>query len=177
MPATFMGRGDHGQHRLTISSRFPINFFIRHRHLDIDQPITVFPRPVACHNNSERAAQQRQGAQESHVRGYEGDLSRIGDYLGGEPLKMIHWKLSARHDSLKIKELSAQQQPPVEIDLLSLPGHNLEQQLRCASFLINNLMFRRQPVGLTFAAQRIPPGLGPVHKIRLLKELARYGQD
>lgn len=177
VPATFIGRGEHGQHRLTISSTFPINFFIRHRHLDIHQPITVFPRPVACRNSSERDAQQTQGAQETHVRGYEGDISRIGDYLGGEPLKMIHWKLSARHDSLKIKELSAHQQPPVEIDLLSLPGHNLEQQLRCAAFLINDLMLRHQPVGLAFATQRIAPGLGPAHKIRLLKELARYGQD
>ncbi|MCW9049740.1 MAG: DUF58 domain-containing protein [Deltaproteobacteria bacterium] len=177
VPVTFIGRGDHRQHRLTVSSTFPINFFIRHRHLDLHQTITVFPCPISCHNRGESDLQPPQGAQDNPLRGYEGDISRIGDYIGGEPLKMIHWKLSARHDSLKIKELSNQQQPPVEINPLALPGHNLELQLSCASYLINDLMRRHQPVGLKLAPQWIAPDLGAAHKIRLLKELARYGKD
>lgn len=177
VPVTFTGRGDHYQHRLTISSTFPINFFIRHRHLDLDYLITVFPRPIFCHNRGESESQQAQGVRDAQSRGHEGDITRIGDYLGGEPLKMIHWKLSARHDSLKVKELSAQQQPPVEINPLTLPGRNLEQQLCCASYLVNDAVRCHQPVGLKLGTRRIAPGLGQVHKNRLLRELASYGQD
>ena len=177
VPFTFTGRGDHHQHRLTVSSAFPINFFIRHRHLDLQQTITVFPRPIPCLNRDKSDLQQTLGAQDTPQRGYEGDISRIGDYVGGEPLKMIHWKLSARHDSLKIKELSNQQQPPVEINPLELPGQGLEQQLSCASYLINDLIRQHQPVGLKLATQVIAPGFGAAHKIHLLNVLARYGKD
>lgn len=174
---TFSERGDHDQQRLTVSSTFPINFFIRHRHIDLKQTITVFPRPVACNNQGQSELQQEGSAQDMHQRGYEGDISRIGDYVGGEPLKTIHWKLSARHDSLKIKELSKQQQPPVEIDPLALPGRDLEQKLSCASYLINDLIRDQHPVGLKLESQVIAPELGTPHKVHLLKVLARYGKD
>nr|WP_320115840.1 DUF58 domain-containing protein [uncultured Desulfuromonas sp.] len=177
VPVTFSGRGLHGHHRLTISSTFPINFFVRRCIIDLDQPILVFPRPVACRHQQVTDQIQNDGMQESHIKGSEGDISRISNYQGSEPLKMIHWKLSARHDSLKIKELSDLQQPPVEINPLALPGAGLEQQLRCAAFLISDLLRRNQPVGLKLNDTLIPPALGQGHKIHLLKELATYGQD
>ena len=177
VPVTFSARGDHCSHRLTISSTFPINFFIRHRHIDLHRAITVFPCPLSCHNQGKSNLRHEHGTQDTMQRGYEGDISRIGDYVGGEPLKMIHWKLSARHDNLKIKELAAQQQPPVEIEPLALPGCDLEQKLSCASYLINDLIRRHHPVGLKLGSELISPGFGTNHKIHLLKVLAHYGQD
>jgi len=177
VPVTFSKRGDHRQHRLTVSSSFPINFFIRQRHFILQQTVTAFPLPLPCDNRGKSYLQQKYGSRNTRQRGYEGDISRIGDYIGGEPLKMIHWKLSARHDSLKIKELSQQQQPPVEIDPLSLPGYSLEQQLSCASYLINDFIRHHRPVGLKLALDVIAPDVGNSHKIHLLKVLARYGKN
>jgi uncharacterized protein (DUF58 family) len=177
VPVTFSGRGDHCRHQVTVSSTFPINFFIRHRHLHLEQTITVFPRPVPCHNRGASSLQQEHGMQNTSQRGYDGDITRIGDYVAGEPLKMIHWKLSARHDSLKIKELSHQQQPPVEINPLELPGRSLEQQLSCATYLINDLIRHHRPVGLQLTPESIAPDVGKGHKIYLLKLLARYGKN
>ena len=177
VPVTFSERGDNSQHHLTVSSSFPINFFIRHRHLDLLQTITVFPCPAPCHNRGDSNFQQKHGVLDTSRRGYDGDITRIADYVGGEPLKMIHWKLSARHDNLKIKELSDQQQPPVEINPLELPGRNLEKQLSCATYLISDLIRLHQPVGLTLAQQSVAPGVGKAHKLHLLKLLARYGQN
>ena len=177
VPVLFSGRGAHVRHGLIISSAFPINFFVRRRVIDLKQPILVFPRPISCRHQQESAQAQHDGALESQLKGSEGDITRIGNYQGTEPLKMIHWKLSARHDSLKIKELSGLQQAPVEINPLTLPGAGLEQQLCCAAFLINDLLRRNQPVGLKLNDHVLPPALGPGHKIRLLKELATYAQD
>lgn len=177
VPVTFGARGIHQHHHLTISSSFPINFFVRRRVLELSQSVIVFPRPLVCRQYVTTDQAQSAGAFESQTKGMDGDISRIGNYQGTEPLKMIHWKLSARHDSLKIKELSSPQHPPVQIDLLTLPGAGLEQQLRCAAFLINDLSRRNQPVGLKMGEVTLPSALGPGHKLRLLKELAIYAQD
>ncbi|SEA49499.1 Uncharacterized conserved protein, DUF58 family, contains vWF domain [Desulfuromusa kysingii] len=174
---TFPDRGDHCQHRVTVSSAFPINFFVRYRHVELQQAITVFPRPIHCYNQGVTDVQHESGGENALRRGFDGDIHQIKDYVGGEPLKMIHWKLSARHDSLKLKELSSQYQPPIEIDPLALPGQELEQQLCCASYLVNDLICSHQPVGLKLKSHVIAPGLGNAHKIYLLKELARYGKD
>lgn len=177
VPVKFSTRGIHPYLQLKISSSFPVNFFVRRRILHIKHPLYVFPQPVACHGVGAQHPKHLTGMTETHVRGTEGDISRIGNYQGSEPLKMIHWKLTARHDTLKTKELSALQQPPLEIDPLALPGCNLEQQLGCAAYLINHLLQRSQPVGLKLAHANIPPDIGTRHKLRLLKELACYAQD
>lgn len=177
VPITFNARGKHQHQHLTISSAFPINFFVRRRVLELNQSVIAFPRPLVCRQPGATDQAQRAGALESQMKGTDGDISRIGNYQGTEPLKMIHWKLSARHDSLKIKELSSLQHPPVEIEPLTLPGTGLEQQLRCATYLINDLTRRNRPVGLKLGAVTLPPALGPGHKLRLLKELALYAQD
>ena len=30
-------------------------------------------------------------------KGFEGDVTKISDYTGTEPLKLVHWRLSAKH--------------------------------------------------------------------------------
>lgn len=175
--ARFAGRGDHLHHRLKISSSFPINFFVRHRLIEQVSVLTVFPRPVACCYREARLNSAVQGQTDSPRKGLEGEISQIGNYQGNEPLKMIHWKLSARHDQLKIKQHTEVVQPPVEISLLDLPGHTLEAKLRCAAWLINDLLSRQQPVGLKLTTHSLPAALGRKHKISLLTELAHYGQN
>jgi uncharacterized protein (DUF58 family) len=177
VPLKFSTRGIHAHLNLKVSSTFPVNFFVRYRIFHLNQRVCVFPRPVPCGTDGAYTPGTSTGMSQTHIRGSEGDISRIGNYQGNEPLKMIHWKLSARHDTLKIKELSALQQAPVEINPLDLPGHNLERQLECAAYLINHLLRRGQPVGLKLAHTTIPPDVGRGHKLFLLTELARYAQD
>jgi uncharacterized protein (DUF58 family) len=177
VPVLFTTRGTHSSVQLKISSAFPVNFFVRHRILVLNHNICVFPRPVPCLGDGAQYPAFATGVTETSFKGTEGDISHIGNYQGGEPLKMIHWKLTARHDTLKIKELSALQQPPVEIDPRVLPGDNLEQQLGCAAYLVKHLLHRGQPVGLKLVHTAIPPDMGKGHKILLLTELARYAQN
>jgi len=177
VPVVFTPRGIHTSVHLKISSSFPVNFFVRHRILHLNHTFYVFPRPVPCFGAGSRYPKNAPGMRETPFKGTEGDISRIGNYQGSEPLKMIHWKLTARHDALKVKEFSALQQPPVEINPLELPGHNLEQRLGCAAYLINDLVRQGQPVGLKLAHASIPPDVGRGHTLSLLTALARYAQD
>jgi uncharacterized protein (DUF58 family) len=174
---TLSGRGRRQLPAVTLRSRFPVNFFIRSQGLILDQEVTVFPAPQPCSDLRQADPGGRQGTQQNGQKGYEGDINRIRDYQGGEPLKSIHWKLSARHDRLKVKELSAATRKPVILDLAELPGSDVEQRLRHASYLVTRWLRDGWPVGLKAGSLKLPPGSGQQHKLLLLQALAHYGQD
>jgi uncharacterized protein (DUF58 family) len=143
----------------------------------IDQDVTVFPAPLPCPDLLRIDPGGGLGLQQNGQRGYEGDINRISDYQGGEPLKSIHWKLTARHDSLKVKELSAVTRKPIVLELADVPGSILEVRLRHASYLVARWLREGWPVGLKASALDLPPGVGHRHKLLLLQALADYGQD
>jgi len=171
------GRGRQQLPDVTVRCRFPVNFFIRSKGLIIDQEITVFPAPQPCTDLRQVDPGGGVGTQQNWQKGYEGDINRIRNYQGGEPLKSIHWKLSARDDRLKVKELSAVTRKPVVLDLAELPAVNLEQRLRYASYLVVRWLRDGWPVGLKAGSLEISPGAGQRHKLLLLQALAHYGQD
>ena len=175
LTATFHGRGIQSIGTARVESIFPINFFLRSFAIPVERTFTVFPAPRFCTNTIESVRTGTGGEFPAGSKGYEGDISRISDYSGGEPLKLIHWKLSARHDQLKVKELSTVSRPPVLLELDHLPGE-LENRLRCASFLIGRCLRENRPVGLRLGSRTLPPAVGRAHKLRLLTELAVYGQ-
>ncbi len=171
------GRGSQRLAGVTLRSRFPINFFIRSMTLPIERDVTVFPRPLPCRDVHQPDPGGRRGARAHWMKGQEGDISHISDYRGGEPLKMIHWKLSARHDRLKVKELSASTHTPVTIDLDAIPATDIEQRLCFGAHLITRLLRSGRPVGLKLGSMEISPDNSRQHKLMLLKVLALYGTD
>jgi uncharacterized protein (DUF58 family) len=174
---TFHGRGSQPLPQIQIRSRFPINFFIRHKALPSPRTLTIFPRPRPCAGPEYSDPGGERGSRQSRSRGQDGDISRISNYQGGEPLKLIHWKLSARHDSLKVKELSAATRAPVILDLAQLPGSGLEQRIGTAAYLVMRMLREGRPVGLRAGQTEIAAATGRQHKLQLLEMLANYGQD
>lgn len=172
----FPRHGRHPLERVTIRSIFPVNFFVRSRTLPVKGEVVVFPAPLPCGGAGEQG-QQRGAGREQERRGQEGEVTRIADYSGSEPMKLIHWKLSARGDDLKVRHLSDVAREPVMLHLEELPGATTEQQLRCASFLVNRYFRQQRPVGLRMGARVLEPATGRMHKLRLLTELALYDQD
>jgi uncharacterized protein (DUF58 family) len=90
-------------------------------------------------------------------------------------MKLIHWRLSARQAELKVKEMAAPSEDPLIIDVLSLPGRGLEENLSCAAYLVNRAVRSNRPVGLKFGVRVVRPDLTRTHRLRLLTELAVYG--
>jgi uncharacterized protein (DUF58 family) len=158
-------------------SPFPINFFVRRRRATLDRQLTVFPAPRACTAMESFNKAGGNGEFVSSRKGYEGDVTRIADYTGSEPMKLIHWRLSAKYEEFKVKEMSATFREPVIIDIAAMPGRELEEHLSGAVFLINRLIRANRPVGLKLADKIIKPALSREHRLRLLTELAVYGKD
>ena len=103
-------------------------------------------------------------------------MERIAAYSGREPLRVIHWKLSARGDDLLVKDFGRQTSPPLVIDLDTLAGSTLEERISQAAWLVRRWVQQR-PVGLCLGGRMIPPASGRAHGALLLKDLARYGLD
>jgi uncharacterized protein (DUF58 family) len=171
----FHGRGTKLMEKVTISSPFPINFFVRRKLVTVSAPFTVFPSPRECPALDGMGMKDARGEAFSRRKGFGGEVAAIRDYTGSDPLKLIHWRLSARHTEFKVKETAAPSEDPLIIDVLSLPGVGLEENLSCAAYLVNRGVRANRPVGLKLGARFVRPDLTRTHRLRLLTELAVYG--
>lgn len=160
----------------TVSSPFPVNFFVRAAPVPLPGEGVVFPAPRPIMVPAPGGKPDAGEAASVAASGYDGELAKISDYRGGEPLKLIHWRLSAKHETFKVKELSATAAEPLLIDLDAVPGRDLEERVSCCTFLVNRLARAGRPVGLKLGERIIPPGTTRSHRLKLLTELAFYGK-
>ena len=163
---TFNRRGRHTLEFATINSPFPVNFFVRSIAIPMEIDITVFPTPVGTGPNPFMGHLTTGGELQQIDRGLEGEMRTISDYTGVEPFKQIHWRLSARHDWFKVKDLGATASEPVILDLAMNNGLPVEDVLSRATFLINSLIKRNRRVGLKVDDERvIPADTGRGHRL------------
>ncbi len=173
----FHGRGRKAFGEIRIESCFPINFFVRSKKCDLEGNFTVFPAPVACSVSGGTDEKGMRGDATARFRGSDGDLLRILDYTGKEPLKLIHWRISAKYEDLKVKEMSTSLNQPLIIDIDDFAGGDRERALSCGAFLVNMFIRRNRPVGLKLGRTLINPDVSRPHRLALLTELALYGKN
>lgn len=173
---TFKKRGPDAITKAAVISPFPVNFFVRSNLFSMDAACLVFPKPLPLPEGWARDNLSETGNTSQSRKGSSGETESIGEYTAAEPLKQIHWKLSARHDELLVKEMSAESGKPVIIDLDALQG-GIETRLGHASHLINSFMAEGVAVGLKVGDKNIPPGISRSHRLKMLGELARHAAD
>jgi len=161
--------------KAVISSPFPINFFVRRNTFPLSASLIVFPAPRECVTQGGAGKKESRGENFSRRKGFGGDLTSIRDYTENDPIKNIHWRLSARQGELKVKEMATPAEDPLIIDVLSLTEGGLEENLSCAAFIVNKALRANRPVGMRLGARVIRPDISRPHRLRLLTELAVYG--
>ncbi|CAH2030923.1 DUF58 domain-containing protein [Trichlorobacter ammonificans] len=169
----FEQRGVASIRHLRVSSPFPVNFFVRSWTLPVQCDLVVFPRQTPCWNVASGNDGQKHAPAGSVQRGWGGEVERIREYTGRDPLQSIHWKLSAREDEVKVKEYAESSAESLLINPSLLPGDG-EDRIAGAAWLAVQWGSRR-PVGLLLAGELVPPqqGRGQIRKI--LARLAVYG--
>jgi uncharacterized protein (DUF58 family) len=172
----FHQRGKNTIGQIRISSPFPVNFFTRYWSFYLDTVCVVYPRliPIALQDSTDGS--ERFGAMVRRNRGHDGELEGIREYSGTEPLRSIHWKLSARTEELLVKEFGSQSAPPLIIRPDMLPGIDSEEKLSHAAWLVKQQVMD-QPVGMEIDGRIILPDTGRRQCRLLLTELALYGHD
>lgn len=176
LQVSFETRGRHSVGLIRVSSPFPVGFFTRYWEFSLSDQCVVFPRPVPFAVRSAHAGGRQTGQVSRTLRGTDGELEGIREYSGSEPLKAIHWKLSARDRELLIKEFGSQTAEPLMIRLEELSGGNLEERLSQAAWLIRE-QGRLRPIGLELQGRTFSPASGRRHCLALLTELALYDQQ
>lgn len=161
---------------ITISSPFPVNFFNRYWKITLDSDVIVFPRLQPSLHTGDGNEAKPKGIAPRRDRGDDGELEKIAAYSGREPLRVIHWKLSARSNDLQVKQFGRQSAVPLVIDLDALAGNSLEERISRAAWLVRRWVGAR-PVGLNLGGREIAARIGPRHGAYLLTELAMYGLD
>ncbi len=156
-----------------VSSCFPVNFFVRSCRFDLQQSLLVFPRPIATQLPAQETPSLGSAEHQVARSGGEGDLRSIENYRAGDPPKSIHWKLSARHQELKTKQMNHQAEETRILDPELFDG-SLEERLGRCAYLINRCFSQNCAVGLNIAGRHIAPRSGRIQRLRLLKELALY---
>lgn len=158
-----------------VSSPFPVGFFIRSWRLTVDRQLLVYPQLVPCvESGGGRQGSPVAGGRHDE-RSSSGEMERIVEYSGREPLRQIHWKLSARSDELKVKQYRSATAEPLTIELDDLPGR-LEERISCAAWLVHHWTPER-PVGLRLGEQRVPSQAGLRQMHHLLGLLAVYAKS
>ena len=173
---TFNHRGVVQAGQLTISSTYPVGFFTRYMTFESDVQFMVFPALIPSGFPDSGEESMRAGTALRRERGIDGELEQIYQYSGAEPLRTIHWKLSARSHDFLVKGFGSQSSKPLIIDLSRLPGQGMEERISRAAWLVRCQVSKR-PVGLVLGSRVIPAKCGKQHGLLLLTELALYGRD
>ncbi len=133
----FKERGLNKIENSVISSPFPFNFFVRFNNLKSNFQKTVFPEPVKYPENIFIDTESNlTGAKQTDKKGFSGDILFIREYEQSDPIKLIHWKSSAKTDKLMVKELTDDTDSSLIIDFENFRYPYFEKKLSFIAYLV-----------------------------------------
>lgn len=175
----FPRRGRYEFRRLTIATRFPFGLIERQIRRETEGEILILPAIVEV-GRALRAARADFGETETHQKGQGTGLYAIREYRPGESARMIHWKVSARADTLMVREYESNERRRTSVildnRLVSDAGAKereaLEKAIVLASSVASYLVELGHEVELVTASGRVPFGTGSGHATRCRRSLA-----
>lgn len=139
-------RGRHRVGPLTVSTAFPFGF-VRHTvTLAAEQELIVYPRlgRLSAQWQRSRVTVERGVRRAKQTGRAPGDMFAVREWQAGDSSRWIHWRKSARHGELIVKQFERQgdHQVAVLLDLWQPPGElgqrgeQIEQAVSCAATLV-----------------------------------------
>jgi uncharacterized protein (DUF58 family) len=106
-----------------VACGFPFGLWEASRPLEVAAPLLVWPRtvPVGPVPDAE-GDHQSDGLATRDRAGHWGDPLGVRPYRRGDPLRRVHWGLSARHGELIVREVQSNTVPRVQIVLDTHPA-------------------------------------------------------
>ncbi len=173
IPVIFRKRGVRKIINFKISSSFPFSFFTREENFNLNLEITVFPE---IFDVSKRIKSFRErfssGEIESQKPGTGGDFLGLREYYDGDPVRLIHWKASARNDELYTKIFLGPGWKEIILSEDDLTESDFEKRIDEMASLAVSLLASGYSVGIKMGELNIPPDTGNLQKHKILRELA-----
>jgi uncharacterized protein (DUF58 family) len=171
-----------GRHRLAgvrLTTRFPFGLFVKAGRPALLDDVLVFPavRPISAESlrrlgDSGDAAARR--------RGQGNDLYNLRAYRAGDDPRFIHWRSSAKAETLTVRELEADTSHNTRLVLVGRGRRGteaLERGLSEAASLAVALVRAGAGVELAGPDCAVPLGHGRPHLRRVLAALALYDPE
>ena len=172
---TLATRGRHRLGGIRIATRFPFGLFLKAGRPALTSDVVVFP---AVHPISSELLRQigAAGQAPARRRGAGSDLYNLRVYRSGDDPRLIHWRSSAKTQTLTVRELEAETTEDTRLILLGVgtPGPVLEAALSEAASLATHLIRGGAGVELIGPGFFVRLGRGRPHLHRLLTALALY---
>jgi len=170
IPAVRRGWLDSG--RLTLSTEYPLGLFHAWSYIHFDVRCLVYPRPAAPQALPASSAQN--GSGKVMVAGDE-DFSGLRNYVAGDALQHIAWKVYAREQGLQVKQFSAPQGRELWLDWSLLPHIASERKLELLTRWAMDAEAQGLLYGLRLPGILITPQRSPSHCAECLRALALFG--
>jgi uncharacterized protein (DUF58 family) len=111
---------------LSTASPFGLLWWSRRVRVPLPEPIYVYPRPGPVdHALCEEKAGQSEGIGPPG-RAHFGEIRGVREYVAGDELRSVHWKLSAHTSTLLTKEYEYSRPPTYVVRALPRTGEDLE---------------------------------------------------
>lgn len=161
--------------RLRVESRFPLGLLVAWSHVDLDQAVLVYPRPLEGELPLARGGSEddEQAGLISQGRGSD-DFQGLRTYQPGDSRRRLHWKAYSRGQGLLVKDFAAQTGRDLLLDFDVLSGDR-ESRLSLLCHWVLVLSERQQPFALQLPNESLPVAIGERHREQCLRALALHG--
>ena len=173
---TLPARGRQRLAGVRLTTRFPFGLFLKATRVMLELPVLVFPavRPLPT-ETLHRLVGAGTSAMRRRGRGH--DLYNLRTYRAGDDPRHIHWRTSAKMDTLLVREMEHEATEDARVRLTGSGVHDaarLEAALSEAASIAAHLVRTGAGVELMGAGLFVPLGRGPGHLRRILTALALY---
>jgi uncharacterized protein (DUF58 family) len=175
---TFAARGRVLVTGFELSTRFPFGFFrLRRRLRARDVEIIVYPKPEGLGDELHLLPIDA-GQMEAERRGAGHDLHSLREYQPHDDVRHIHWKATARHGRMIVREFTAEDERRVHVVLDTFVEDNpdalrrFELAVTEAASLLTHFVEERAEVRLSDGEGESRYGVGREHLYACLRRLA-----
>jgi uncharacterized protein (DUF58 family) len=161
----FRRRGCYQQDGFGVATRFPFSFLVKTRLVPLKREVIVYPS-VDPTDEFFEVLPMITGEFEAFVRGRGYGLYRIREYEPGDTARHVHWKASAKTQTLKVREFTREDERKLRIVFDNPPpGGVAEPNYENAVALAASLAwhFDQEDTDLSFAASGYP-GAADLHE-------------
>ena len=173
IPITVKRRGNYGYGSFHIQSGFPFIFFHRKISAKVDGSLLVYPELTEL--SIDRLMGRHGQGRARMSRGHGDELYAIRQFTYGDDLKAVHWKASAKADSLLVREFASQE---ARVATLVLDNYgqrdedDFERSVSYAASVAHNLIRDGYSLGLLTCGSLLSPATGHEQLYRIMDELA-----
>jgi uncharacterized protein (DUF58 family) len=177
---SFLDAGEKGRHTVNVTFdrrgwtslgpwrlevALPLGFFLKSKVLIDDQRLLVYPRLLQTSKSTVRRGGGRRAPDALEARGREGEVTQLRDFREGDEMRSLHWKQTARQQTLVVVERQRPSQKPVfyvldpRLDDVDDRAQR-ERFERLVSDIATGVMRRLRegvPVGLMVGSTVVPP--------------------